>query len=97
MLEVKLTRIQSTNDNLRTPSVEGVAQEIPRVDSRFLMFSKGLEFGTRLVCTTEVKEVVLIDSTELTDTYRFTTQNSEYELRVDSTVATKKEGDQDES
>lgn len=75
--KVKLTKIRSNHSNLRTDTVEGVVQNLPEVGSTLQLVGEGLEFGNRLVYTTEIKNVEQIDNT-----YQFNTLNSVYKLEV---------------
>ncbi len=83
--KITLTKINSTHQNLRTNEVEGECQDLPEVGKRFMLLGKGLEFGTRMVMTTEV--------TRRIDTERagksvisFSTANSVYELEYEAIV-----------
>jgi hypothetical protein len=78
MFDVKLTKISSSHNNLRTNDVTGKCHVLPQVGTSFTMFAEGLEFGTRIIATSEVKEVT---------PEGFKTENSEYKLEVLSTPA----------
>jgi hypothetical protein len=71
--KVKMSRIESSHQNLRTDEIEGYASSLPLVGENFILLSKGLEVGVRVVRTTPV--------TELRDS-SFKTQNSTYGFEV---------------
>jgi hypothetical protein len=77
MYKVKLTRVASNHARLRTDTVEGECSLLPTVGECFIMTAPGLEFGTRFVNTSPVKEIIKDGSTE-----RFKTENSEYQLEL---------------
>ena len=79
MLNVKLTKIESTHNNLRTNDMEGKTGSIPEVGYDIMVFGEGLVFGTRVIHTTEVKESVYDKTTK---TFTFKTQNSTYTLEI---------------
>jgi len=89
-LNVKLTKIESNHNNLRTNDMVGTTSAIPEVGHEFSIFGESLSFhgGGRVIHTTIVKES---DFNEDTKTFRFKTQNSTYELEVlDKDVSTEK-------
>ena len=75
----KLTRLGSTNDNLRTSDVFGSFAELPEVGKTFEMLADSLTAGCtcRYVSTSPVASVGNEDGK-----YLFTTQNSFYRLEV---------------
>lgn len=79
MKKVQFTRIESNHQNLRTNEMLGRAPEMPEVGKELYLFGESLTnyMGTRLIRTTEIKDVQLKDGV-----YRFTTQNSTYEMKV---------------
>lgn len=81
MLFVKLTRIKSSHDKLRTDSMEGRSPNIPEVGFCIEVFGKPLTPGAsfRKITTSEIMEVEYY-STERK--FVFSTQNSTYELDV---------------
>jgi hypothetical protein len=79
-MKVKLIRITSTNNNLRTPTVEGEAVTFPVVGAHFSMLAASLDASkdVRMVTTSMITSVEVVDD----KTYRFVTNNSVYELVV---------------
>lgn len=75
--QVVLTKLESNHSNLRTDVIEGYTVTLPSEGTEFIMWSEGLEFGTRYVRTTAIKMVEKGDRV-----YRFSTQNSKYLLEV---------------
>jgi hypothetical protein len=73
-----LSRVSSTNNNLRTSSVEGSFWRLPAEGSAFQMYAEALDPGMdfREVTTSKVKEVTRLKDGELT----FKTENSTYHL-----------------
>lgn len=82
MYKVKLTRITSNHTKLRTDTVEGDCTLLPTIGQCFFMTGKGLEFGTRFVNTSPVKEIVKDGLIE-----KFKTENSEYQLEIIASIA----------
>ena len=78
MIKVKLTRITSNHNNLRTDSVEGETEQLPTPGEDFVLLGVGLEFGTRMVRTTPVGEVMNLSEKEM----EFKTKNSHYRLEL---------------
>lgn len=74
-MHVKLTKIKSSHQILRTETVVGDAAELPAVGKRFTMTSEPLDTGMdiRFIQTSAVTEVTATG---------FTTANSEYQLEV---------------
>ena len=81
-MRAKLTKISSNSNNLRTKDVEGQIEMIPSVGGRVFMMAEGLEFGSRIVVTSEILSIYLIDRSPERDLYHIQTQNSEYSLEV---------------
>ena len=75
--KVKLTKIKSSYDNLRTDEIEGETLELPEKGKSFQMFGPGLVAGTRMVITTEIQFVE-----KMGNVYRFNTLNSTYQVEV---------------
>lgn len=75
----KLTRLGSTNDNLRTSDVTGSFAELPKVGKTFEMLADSLTAGCtcRYIGTSPVVTVGDEDGK-----YLFTTQNSFYKLEI---------------
>jgi len=79
--KIKLTKIKSTHNNLRTDTIEGVCHELPEVGAGFSMYGAGLEFGVRSVRTSRIEEVD--ETTTRGGKYMtFKTMNSEYHLEI---------------
>jgi hypothetical protein len=81
--QVKLTKIKSTHNNLRTDVIEGKTFKLPEVGDSFAMFGEPLTegFDTRAVYTTEIK-VCDRQGNE----FMFVTENSTYKLEVLETL-----------
>lgn len=80
MLSVKLVKIKSNHQNLRTDEVVGKTTHIPEVGEGFTMFAPPLEAGSfRTVFTTEVQECRY---DEVARKFNFKTLNSEYDVYV---------------
>jgi len=80
MYEVRLVKIQSNHNNLRTNEIVGKCMELPEVGKTFLMTAPPLEEGNlRIVLTTEIKECSFLKEESK---YLFQTQNSKYELHL---------------
>jgi len=77
MYNVKLTKIRSNHNNLRSNVIIGKTNELPTVGEGFQMLSEGLDFGVRHVWTSPIKHLEKIDSI-----YQFNTANSVYKLEV---------------
>lgn len=75
--KVKLHKIASTHNNLRTDVIEGTTSQLPTLDRHFLMSGSGLEFGTRMLHTTAVTALARVGNTIL-----FSTKNSTYTLLI---------------
>jgi len=71
-----LNKIESTHNNLRTSSMEGVFFEFPNIGETFRIFGEGLYFGNRLIETTPVSEIIELS----TDHIMFKTANSTYKV-----------------
>lgn len=81
MLKVKLKKIESTHNNLRTNEIEGKTTHIPEVGHPFQIFGESLTEGNdfRCVTTTEVKESEYKEDSRI---FTFKTLNSLYELEI---------------
>ena len=77
MYNVKLTKIRSNHNNLRSNVIIGKTNELPTVGEGFQMLSEGLDFGVRHVWTSPIKHLEKIENT-----YQFNTANSVYKLEV---------------
>jgi len=79
--KVKLTRIESTHNNLRTDSVKGVCFDFPVVGEAFTMYGGTLTgvSGVRAIITSSVEWIKMVDGD-----FIFKTKNSLYELEVGS-------------
>lgn len=77
LYKVKLTKVRSTHTKLRTDEVEGGTSDLPQIGENFVLLGQGLEFGSRIITTTEVKSVEKIKNE-----YMFSTLNSTYKLEV---------------
>ena len=71
--KVKLTKKQSSHNNVRTNEIVGYAYALPQEGDHFCMFSEGLEMGVRIIKTTPI--VALTEG-------EFKTQNSTYGFEV---------------
>lgn len=80
MFKVKLTKIKSNHNNLRTDVIEGFCKKLPVLNEDFIMFSEGLEdpSAMRMIRTTKVLGIETSSSQEM----YFTTRNSSYNLKV---------------
>jgi hypothetical protein len=78
-MKVKLTKLSSTHQNLRTDTIEGNADLLPEVGQCFAMTAEPLDprASFRWVRTTPIQSIEAMG-----DTYRFTTENSTYQLEV---------------
>lgn len=81
-MKAKLIKVFSSHENLRTKEVEGEIFELPKEGNSLVMTGSGLEFGTRVVVTSKISSIYLIDKNEQRDLYHLQTQNSEYVLEV---------------
>lgn len=76
---VRLTKIKSNHQNLRTDVIEGVAIELPEKGKNFTLVGPPFVDGAncRVVTTTEIQSIECLDSE-----YLFHTLNSSYKLEV---------------
>ena len=76
---VKLERISSDNNNLRSNKVEGTCLDLPQSGRSFVMFGEPIDSSkdVRWVMTSVVQEVQKDE-----DVVQFTTMNSEYKLVI---------------
>lgn len=81
MIDVVLTRLQSSHQNLRSDEIEGTAPSLPQVGKNFILFGDPLAKGAiaRLVATTPVKR---IEPDPDNGSMEFWTANSHYGLQV---------------
>lgn len=79
MHHVRLTRVTSTHDRLRTDEVEGQCIGLPVIGRDFILIGKPLVEGYafRFIQTTPVKSLKLENGSMI-----FTTDNSTYKLEV---------------
>lgn len=77
-MKAKLIKIKSSHANLRTNEIKGDIDNLPTVGESFYISGKGIEFGTRIITTTSVKNLEKIDD----KTFKFNTKNSEYRLEI---------------
>lgn len=78
-MKVRLTKIESNHNNLRTNSVEGECQDLPQLDRGLVILADPLEQGNfRIVNTSIIKEIREIGSND----YVLKTLNSLYRLEV---------------
>jgi hypothetical protein len=76
---VKLTKLQSSHNNLRTSSIEGWCFDLPQVGSSFAMMAPPLAEGNvRMINTTQVKSMSSTDDGSI----QFETENSLYVLTI---------------
>lgn len=80
-------KINSTHENLRTKTMDGMFEDFPKVGEQFIIFGEGLKFGNRMIHTTPVKEI--FDEGRNQDNYEFmvfTTANSTYKITATGEV-----------
>lgn len=80
-MQVRLTRVKSTHNLLRTPEVVGDSNSLPLVIGKcFSMTAPSLTTfaSIRYVETTPIEEIIQQDD----KTYEFRTQNSTYKLEL---------------
>ena len=77
MYKVRLTKIRSNHNNLRSNIIVGETNELPKVGEGFQMLSEGIDFGTRHVWTSPIKHLE-----KMNNTYQFNTENSVYKLEI---------------
>jgi hypothetical protein len=77
--KVKLTKVESNHNNLRTNEIEGITQELPSVGKSFQLVGESLTQGmnARIVYTTEIQFVE-----NMGNEYMFKTLNSTYKVEV---------------
>lgn len=80
MMKAKLTKVESTHNNLRTNEIVGRPLFIPEVGRSFIMWSEPLDkdMDIRQITTSVVKSVELIGD----NLYEFKTMNSIYKLEI---------------
>lgn len=86
---VKLSKVTSTHNRLRTQTINGVANKLPELNKSFSMLGESLDSGGlfRYIETSLVKKIVNLPTHSRPDrTYlnriTFKTENSEYLLEV---------------
>jgi hypothetical protein len=81
--KVKLTKVSTNKNGMRTPIVEGYCDELPTVGQGFILLTEPLETGdVRKVWTSNVKAFSVEEPKEM----QFTTQYSEYRLEIQAEV-----------
>ena len=80
----KIFKINSTHNNIRSETMDGVTASLPTVGHDFRIFGEALEHGydRRGIFTTTVQELVELSNR----TYLFRTLNSTYVFRVDKEI-----------
>lgn len=80
MPQVKLTRLESNHQKLRTDEVVGYTHELPELNQVFQMTAPPLSEGlVRIIHTTPV---LVLERKPDGKTYLFTTRNSKYKLEI---------------
>ena len=76
-MKVKLVKLKSNHNNLRTNEMVGECTELPIVGNSFVIFGQPIDknAAVRVIQTTPVKDVQRMDQT-----LTFGTQNSSYQL-----------------
>lgn len=85
MTKVKLTKVASSHNNVRTDVVEGVTPTWPpEVGTGFVLFGEGLEVpgSVRMIGTTPIQEVKPLMSGPDCQEFVIKTENSTYRLEV---------------
>lgn len=77
-MKIKLIKLKSNHNNLRTDEVEGNLEALPEVGEPLVMSAPGLHFGTRIIITSLIQEIVEDTGSKIT----FRTMNSTYELEL---------------
>jgi hypothetical protein len=76
----RLTKIESSHNNLRTSQVEGTYEALPKVGERFKLVSESLDSeirnqgGSRLIDTSPVQQILSASN----EVIEFKTTNSHY-------------------
>jgi hypothetical protein len=80
MVKVRLIRVHSNHNNLRTNEVIGLTPKLPHEGESFVIWSDALETdgGYRQVITTPVEEIVFDAASQII----FNTKNSQYRVEV---------------
>ncbi len=76
-----LEKICSTHKNLRTDSMEGIFEELPKVGETFKIYGEGLVFGNRYIHTSPIVEIVEAGKSDK-EYFIFKTMNSTYKITV---------------
>lgn len=80
-MKVKLTKIQSSHNKVRTDEVNGESDNLPEIGKRFVLLGEALvkaDGNMRIVYTTSVSELTNISDKSM----EFKTQNSTYRLDI---------------
>lgn len=78
MYEIKFTKIRNNHNRIRTDVIKGITHELPQIGQGFVMLSEGLDFGTRYIQTSPIKNIKTIDNKHQI----FTESGSVYEIEV---------------
>jgi len=78
-----LEKINSTHNNLRTNTMQGVFEKFPSIGETFQIFGEGISFGNRMIFTSPIKEIIEAgkDKDDL-EYIVFQTANSMYRLTL---------------
>lgn len=85
MYSVKLTKIHSGHQHLRTNEIVGTALDLPAVGKIFKMFGEPLdaEASYRQITTSPIQSVIMFEPDRRLS---FSTMNSEYELEFELVI-----------
>ena len=80
MYKVRLTKIESNHNNLRTDTIEGCTAKLPQVREPFCMYAEPIDpdASVRFIKTTLVAEI----TSPVVGEFEFKTKNSTYRLTV---------------
>ena len=80
MSKIKLTKIESSHNNVRTKETIGEAPILPEIGKSFILFGDSLEFegGIRTIHTSTIEEIEKITEKELI----IKTLNSTYKIEI---------------
>ena len=76
--KIKLTKNKSNHSNLRSDVIDGYCHDLPQKNVPFIMFSKGLEGGVRIVKTTPIAKLDVSGDFK----FDFETRNSSYSIEI---------------
>jgi hypothetical protein len=84
--KVKLVKVSANENKLRTNEIVGECKDLPQVGKPFSMTAEGIDFGTRWVQTSVVKnvsqEIELHEDGPRVHYFLFDTENSQYRLEI---------------